>query len=631
MKIKEFKGNHILSTVIIAFLCVSTVFTVMFMYAKRENRKELEKAATTQEIQISTSEQLNPNIKSGTIGDNIYWKSNFETSTLTLRGSGIISGTIDYSELSKEERERLSNLVIENGISGFDNKSQKADDLYTNFNSISYPDSFTDGIISGKVETHVSKNNPNYSTDSCGVLYNKDKTELISFPEYSPFKEFKVPDRVKSVAASAFVNCRNLNSLILPDGLEYISSNSFSDSYLFEDENNWVDGVLYVSNCLICANDDFSGTLSVKSGTRVIASSAFIFNEKLTEVIIPDSVTSICNGAFSRCTELKTVRIGKGLKKIGNNVFSDIYAGGEMITCRSLEKIEVSDDNRYFSSEDGVLFNKDKTEILQYPIGSDRRSYVIPDSVKKITWGVFNGCTELRKLTIGRGITVIDDLCFGSCFNLQSIILPDNFKKIGHSAFKMTGLKNIDIPDSVEEIGEEAFSFCDNLENVNIGSGVKVIRSSCGLPNAAQITVSSDNKYFSSSDGVLYNKDKTKLVVYPGKSRKDIFSFPDSVEIIGANSIVTEKIKKIFIGKNVKKIESGNFLAYEEYGDYIYMASEIYYEGSREEWEAINAENETLSDLDENKIHFNSKRFAEPPTTTSVPPTTKRQSIFDLF
>ncbi|MGN0573861.1 MAG: hypothetical protein ACI4IX_07980, partial [Acutalibacteraceae bacterium] len=176
MKIKEFKGNHILSTVIIAFLCVSTVFTVMFIYAKRETRKELEKAATTQEIQTNTSEQLNPNIKSGTIGDNIYWESNFETSTLTLSGSGIISDTIDYSELSEEERDRLSNLVIENGISGFDNNSKKTDDLYKNFNSISYPDSFTDDIISGKVETHVSKNNPNYSTDSCGVLYNKDKT-----------------------------------------------------------------------------------------------------------------------------------------------------------------------------------------------------------------------------------------------------------------------------------------------------------------------------------------------------------------------------------------------------------------------------------------------------------------------
>ena len=130
---------------------------------------------------------------------------------------------------------------------------------------------------------------------------------------------------------------------------------------------------------------------------------------------------------------------------------------------------------------------------------------------------------------------------------------------------------------------------------------------------------------------MLYNKDKTKLVVYPGKSRNDIFSVPDSVEIIGANSFETKKIKKIFIGKNVKKIESGNFLAYEEHGDYIYMASEIYYEGSREEWEAINTENETLSDLDENKIHFNSKKFAEPPSTTSAPPTTKRQSIFDLF
>ena len=210
-----------------------------------------------------------------------------------------------------------------------------------------------------------------------------------------------------------------------------------------------------------------------------IKSSAFNGCANLTSIIIPDSITSIGDFAFENCSGLTSITIPDSVTSIGDHAFYN---------CSSLTSITVSENNKYFSSLNGVLFNKDKTELVTYLIGNERTEYAIPDSV-----------------------TFIGDRAFYKCSSLTSIIIPDSVTSIGDHAFhNCSGLTSITIPDSVTSIGDHAFYNC-----------------------LTSITVSENNKYFSSLNGVLFNKDKTELITYPIGNERTEYTIPDSVTSIG--------------------------------------------------------------------------------------------------
>ena len=114
----------------------------------------------------------------------------------------------------------------------------------------------------------------------------------------------------------------------------------------------------------------------------------------LKEIVIPDSVTEIrskweyngCYGAFSNCISLESITKGRGVESLDDEWIA---------SCRRLENITVSPENKTYSSVDGVLFNKDKSELLAYPIGNKRSSYTIPDGVEKIGKKAFYGCSYI--------------------------------------------------------------------------------------------------------------------------------------------------------------------------------------------------------------------------------------------
>ena len=140
-------------------------------------------------------------------------------------------------------------------------------------------------------------------------------------------------------------------------------------------------------------------------------------------------------------------------------------------------------------------------------------------NVTAISKGAFNRCSKLARITIPNNVSIIDDYVFGECISLSSITIPDSVTTIGKYAFyRCTSLTNITIPDSVTTIGETAFCQCTSLTNITIPDSVTTIGSSafdeCSC--LENIAVDSKNEHFSSDDyGVLFNKDKTKLIQYP--------------------------------------------------------------------------------------------------------------------
>ena len=233
---------------------------------------------------------------------------------------------------------------------------------------------------------------------------------------------------------------------ILPQTIEDLSTEITKDELKEAFIDEW--GVKYSKDGrkLLEAPKELRGGYFVKEGTRIICNSAFA-GCSLSNIAIPNSVTYIGNGAFSRCSSLSNIVIPKSVICLNGNPFSD-WEG--MLECLSPT----------FIYEDDVLFNKDKSEIVSFR-NQKIESYIIPDSVTKIGDYAFFRCSSLSDIVIPDSVTDIGKCAFESCSSLSSIVIPDSVTDIGDFAFSdCSSLSKIVIPNSVTDIGDSAFFGC---------------------------------------------------------------------------------------------------------------------------------------------------------------------------
>lgn len=244
----------------------------------------------------------------------------------------------------------------------------------------------------------------------------------------------------------------------------------------------------------------------VNEGVTSIADEAFYSCRQLKEVELPDSLISIGEKAFCYSRNLEQITIPKNVKIIGAQAFN---------TYGELTELNVQSGNKYFASSEGVLFNKDKTALIQYPSNKTGKSYAIPATVTEI----------------------------------------------GGHAFAYSKLKEIDIPYGVEVIGERAF-FSAAIEEVNIPASVKEIQpwafAGCGSVEA--FNVAAENKYYCADEnGVLYNKDKTVLMNFPAEQDLESYAIPAGVVTIADHAFDSPGLFNISIPDSVEYIEEYAF------------------------------------------------------------------------
>lgn len=261
-----------------------------------------------------------------------------------------------------------------------------------------------------------------------------------------------IQDGVESICDNAFSGCKKLIDVTLPDSVTRIGENAFRNTGLYDLYNHTGWEVCYIGSHLIAANQSISGTCTVKPGTKTIAGGAFASCGNLEGITIPDSVVSIGNHAFFSCSSLKSITIPKNVTSIGDEVFYN---------CFDLASINVDSDNLAYCSEGGVLYNKEKTEIIRYPKEKSGALFAIPDGVTSISVGAFADCSSLTSVTIPNSVTSIGREAFSTCSALTSITIPDGVSIIDQKTFYgCSGLTSITIPNSVLIIGENAFEGC---------------------------------------------------------------------------------------------------------------------------------------------------------------------------
>ncbi len=261
----------------------------------------------------------------------------------------------------------------------------------------------------------VAENNPFFCSDEDGILFDKEKTILIQYPIGREADSYIIPESVTKIGASAFERCRRITKITLPSKLLVINEFAFCD----------------------CTS--------------------------LTNVTLPDSLRTIGQGAFQGCEAFTTVVIPKGVNLMGEAVFSD---------CSSITAFEVAKHNtRYSVDSSGVLFDFNKTVLLQYPLNSGADSYTIPSTVLEIANGAFRCCPTLVHVTIPQSVCIIDNNAFASCSKLTDVVLPESVTTIGSWAFSTcSALTEITIPASVTNLGQRAFMSCSNLANAAVFS-----------------------------------------------------------------------------------------------------------------------------------------------------------------
>ena len=254
------------------------------------------------------------------------------------------------------------------------------------------------------------------------------------FSDCAELESVTLTGPITEIKPNAFSGCEKLRSMILPEGVRTIGAHAFINCKGLA-EMNIPESVSEIGE------GAFGGCISLKTvwlpaGLRDLSDSVFSSAESLVSVDIPESVTSIGSGAFAYCSSLSCIKIPKGVTNIGAGAFAG---------CTALPEIGIDEENACYTGVDGVLFNRERTELIQYPCGRVG-SYTIPDGVRSIRFEAFRWCPGLTEVVIPESVTSIEGYAFSVCKALTSIRIPESVTEIGEKAFAGCGSLTIHAP-----------------------------------------------------------------------------------------------------------------------------------------------------------------------------------------
>ncbi len=278
-------------------------------------------------------------------------------------------------------------------------------------------------------------------------------------------------------------------------------------------------------------------------------------NTSVKKIIIEDGVESIGNYAFYGCANLTEVEISDSVKSIGKYAFYN---------CSSLSEINITDniqiigDYSFYGCKAlrTITIGNNVNEIGQYAFyNSGLNTVNLGSGVEKIGSYAFGNCSSLTSVNFGDNLKYIDAYAFYYCTSLYDLRLPEGLESFGDGAFmNCTSLRNVQLPSTLKSMGMGGFFYCMYLESVTIPASVSDIQllQFAYCLNLMEIKVSSENKYYSSINGILYDFNKTKIVCYPANYPLMQYVIPEGVESIEQYAFAFSKTTSVTVPGSVK-------------------------------------------------------------------------------
>lgn len=413
--------------------------------------------------------------------------------------------------------------------------------------------------------------------------------------------DVSVPETISYIGANAFEGCSLLSSVYIPDSVTDIGKSAFAYSGLTEIYLPYGITVINKNTFEYCSNLEY---VYIPETVKTIDEYAFAECHNLSDITIPDSVTVIGDGAFGGCSQLESVEISGNVTSVGSGAF---------FGCSNMTGINVSGTNNNYVSVDGVLFDKDMTTLIQYPQSKTDKTYILPKTVTTIADDAFFDCDNLEKLLFSSRLT-IGSYAFYDCNALINLEIASS-----------------NITDAtIVGFGESSFAYCDKLSSIAFYAADDIhVRknafSNCkslhllAFWNCGEVFFEEDVFYkcpidifwvvdapYTVENNVLFNSDKTKLVLCPSNYNISKYTIPDTVTSIEINAFSgCTNLTEITIPSSVKKIGKKAF-------SYCGNLKDVYYQSSQRNWNNVLIESDNYY-LKKAKIHF-----IEPYTETTV-------------
>lgn len=377
-------------------------------------------------------------------------------------------GTITYSVVSVDRfsvAEKMTKVTLSEGIEEI---AKGCFSRCSSLEEVNIPASVTtigDGVFATcekLAKITVPEENQNYAVQE-DVLYNKDKTKIIYYPQGKTEETVTLASTLKEVGGACFSGNKSLKKIILPTELEKYDPTAIDGCTNFAEYEIGDEAINYMTiDGLLCTK--IAGTDECKLVSFPIAktpSGGEAYN-------VPDAITQIGKYAFYQCGNLRGVKLNKvkvieelafyrsGLTKVeipagADNVSSDAFNESTL-----LASITVEEGSTHYTSVDGVLFNDDKTTLLTYPIGKSGDDYLdMPSTVTTIAKSAFHAC-RIKKVKLAESVKTIEEGAF-SYSSLEEVELNEGLETINQGAFSVTDLSTVHIPASVKNINRMAF------------------------------------------------------------------------------------------------------------------------------------------------------------------------------
>ena len=455
---------------------------------------------------------------------------------------GEIGKAVDYIE-EEHTCEYIDNVLI-----SFEPKGNVVDDLSgATYNILNGTRVIADGAFSEASESGITEIILPDSVVSIGEQ---------AFLDYKTLEQIVLPDSLKIIGDDAFWGCESLKTITIPENIDYIGGRAFYycnslenislpdkgfelTSGLFnvteyhDNQSNWTNNCLYIGNHLVDFKNSGGEEIKIREGTKTVAiPESEEYSENL-QIYIPASVEKISHGL----TYLKS--------------------------------IEVSENNPYFSSSDGVLFDKQKTKLIVYPSYKNSESYTVPESVTEIDNSAFARCASLQKINLPEGLEIIGEGAFANS-DIASVVVPKSVESIPRDTFSCCEkLKSVTIQQGVYKIEIGAFSGCASLESISLPDSIEYIAPYVFQECTALKSIKFPEKIFQISFGCFFycsSLEKVELPVslknintaaFNGCSSLKEINLPESLRSINVSAFYDcESLKSITVPESVKVIEA---------------------------------------------------------------------------